>query len=390
MSRKLASVQRISNIRPIHGADRIEAVDVLGWTVVCRKGEFTVGDLVVYFEVDAWLDSTNTAFATFEDRFTNWGTKRGMRLKTIKLRNQISQGLVLPITSFPKLPANIYEGFDATALLGIEKWESAEEQKANSVGGIKGSKTKQFPSFIRKTDQERVQNMLTELPKHSEGFEVTIKLDGSSMTVYVVEKISPYYQEIVEEAEEKALKRMGFLQKSMHVLKRLLGIVKQSDKIVGVCSRNIDLGLDGDNHFSNYAREHNIVQAIQKAAQGRSFAVQGELLSQSIQGNYEKVKGFEYYVFDVFDIDKQEYLLPEHARNFVINAGLKYVPVLDVDCKLSQFGSNPREMVDAILVYAEGPGMNKNVKREGVVFKSNTDKTFSMKAISNSYLVKVV
>lgn len=388
MSRKLASVQRISNIRPIPDADSIEAVDVLGWTVVCKKGEFTVGDLVMYFEVDSWLDSTNPAFATFEERFTNWGTKRGMRLRTIKLRKQISQGLVLPLTSFPSLPAKVQEGFDATELLGIEKWESLEEQKSNSGGGIQGSKAKQFPSFIRKTDQERVQNMLAELPKHSEGFEITVKLDGSSMSIYAVEKSSPYYQEIVEEAEEKALKRMGFLQKGLYMLKRRLGLIKQPHSIVGVCSRNIDLGLDGDNHFSNYAREHNLVQAVQKAAKGRSFAIQGELIAPSIQSNYEQVKGFEYYVFDVFDIDKQEYLLPEAARNFVLDAGLKYVPVLDVDCKLCKFGTEPREMVDAILAYAEGPGMNKGVKREGVVFKSNTDVSFSFKAISNSYLMK--
>jgi ATP-dependent RNA circularization protein (DNA/RNA ligase family) len=168
----------------------------------------------------------------------------------------------------------------------------------------------------------------------------------------------------------------------------MLGLVKQPESIVGVCSRNIDLGLDGDNHFSNYAREHNLVQAVQKAANGGSFAIQGELIAPSIQGNYEQVKGFEYYVFDVFNIDKQEYLLPEAARNFVRDAGLKYVPVLDVDCKLSRFGSEPREMADAILAYAEGPGMNKGVKREGVVFKSNTDVSFSMKAISNAYLMK--
>lgn len=77
--RKLATIQRISAIRPIEGADKIEVADVLGWSVVVGKGEFQAGDLAVYFEIDSWLDASNPAFASFEDRFTNWGTKRGMR-----------------------------------------------------------------------------------------------------------------------------------------------------------------------------------------------------------------------------------------------------------------------------------------------------------------------
>lgn len=89
--RKLASVQRVLNVRPIEGADLIEAVDVLGWTVVTQKSNnLKVGDLVIYYEVDAFLNAIDPRYASFEERFSNWEGKRGMRLKTIKKSQKAS------------------------------------------------------------------------------------------------------------------------------------------------------------------------------------------------------------------------------------------------------------------------------------------------------------
>jgi RNA ligase (TIGR02306 family) len=387
--RKLASIQRVLNVRPIEGADKIEVVDVLGWSVVVKKGEFKQGDLCVYFEIDSWLDDSNPAFATFEDRFTDWGTKRGMRLKTIRLRKQISQGLVLSLGSFPQL-ADLHErsfdmraeeGADVTELLGIEKWEAPEEHQRNGSGQPVG----RFPSFIRKTDQERVQNCINDLSKHSdETFEVTIKLDGSSMTVFHVGTDSPYYNVRQDDAAlRKKLKSMTWAQCLGYWIKRLFGKV-QPEPMVGVCSRNIELAVEDGNHFSKYVRDNGLLDRL--AIYGKNIAVQGELIAPSIQQNHENVKDFEFYVFDVFDIDKQEYLLPAAARLVVEELGWKYVPVLELNMKLWSAGDN-RQLVDDILKYAEGPGMNQGVKREGIVFKSNGGE-FSFKAISNAYLLK--
>lgn len=394
--RKLATIQRISAVRPIEGADKIEVVDVLGWSVVVKKGEFKAGDFCVYFEIDSWLDASNPAFTTFEERFTNWGTKRGMRLKTIKLRKQISQGLVLRTADFPELKQQpCTEGQDVTEILGIEKWEPAEEAQSNGPNKTAGAG--KFPSFLRKTDQERVQNYMNELGKHSdETFEVTIKLDGSSMTVYHVGKNSPHFAHIEEDVLKRKLKKMSMLQCFGYWIKRALRIEKV-DGFGGVCSRNIELPLDEGNHFSTYVREHGVLDKLSRwcKASGFNLAIQGELIAPSIQNNHEQVSGFEFYVFDVFDIDKQEYLTPAQARGNVLSMGLKYVPVLEEAMSLRDFeheaddGSPDfrRYQVDKILEYAEGPGMNKGVKREGIVMKSNST-SFSFKAISNSYLLK--
>jgi RNA ligase (TIGR02306 family) len=395
--RKLASIQRILNVRPIEGADKIEVVDVLGWSVVVKKDEFKVGDLVVYFEVDSFLPSENPAFAFLEDRFTNWGTKRGCRLKTIKLRKQLSQGLVLSVSDFSELAHKdgwtyyiLEEGKDVTSLLNIEKWEPIEETNSNAGGINKTAGAGKFPSFLRKTDQERVQNYVNELEKHlDETFEVSIKLDGSSMTVFVVHEGSEHFEHIAKDIKTRELRKKNFIQKIVYKVSSFLGIVKAPKFFSGVCSRNLQLGINEGNHFSQYVREHDLIQKIYVT--GKNYAVQGELIAPSIQNNYEKVSNFEFYVYDVFDIDAQRYLLPAEARSFTAEAGLKYVPVLQEDFSFSELKpyDNYRQLVDKILDRAEGPGMNKGVKREGIVLKSNSSE-FSFKAISNSYLLKAV
>lgn len=393
--RKLASIQKILNIRPIPGADAIEAIDVLGWTVVAQKGQHTVGDLVIYFEVDSFLNATDPRYASFEERFTNWGDKRGMRLKSIKLRKQLSQGLILPIRNFYELNDKVLkEDDDVTEILKIEKWEPLHEVNSNAGGiGAKTAGAKPFPSFIRKTDQERVQNRINHLPvvAGKETFEKTIKLDGSSMTVFHVNNTSPVFEQVAEDIEIRKLRNMGTVRRLWYKIQKKLGLVKAPTYLQGVCSRNIQLDPNGANHFSEYVSDFNVFGNL--LALDKNYAVQGELIGASIQENYEKVVTNQYYVYDVFDIDAQKYLLPKDARAFAKAVGLAYVPVLDAEVNLEAVlgqpvtDENARQLIDLILTDAEGPGMNPGVKREGVVYKSNTTE-FSFKAISNSYLLK--
>lgn len=397
--RKLATVQKVLNVRPIEGADVIEVVDVLGWSVVVKKDDnLKVGDLIVYYEIDSWLDASDPRYATFEERFTNWGDKRGMRLKTIKLRKQISQGLVLRLEQFPEAVHAMRElddeakvGFDLTEILKIDKWESLHEERSNSGGmGAKTAGSKPFPSFLRKTDQERVQNYITELPKHiAETFEVTTKIDGSSMTVFHIRNTSLHFPYAWEDIETRMLRNKSSLGRLWYKVLKTLKLKRVPTYLDGVCSRNIQLNTDGDNHFSKFVAQENILERLDNL--GLNIAVQGELLGPSIQENYEKVKDFEFYVYDIFDIDKQEYMLPAERRELCSRLGLDHVQVLETDAHLVQYAKpgdgTTRGLVDGILEAAEGPGMNPGVKREGIVFKSNK-MDFSFKAISNSYLLK--
>lgn len=334
--RKLATIRRIAEIKDIDGADVIEAVRVDGWWVVAKKGEFPVDSLAVYMEVDSWVPTSIAPFLTktgHEPR--EFEGIKGERLRTIKLRGQISQGLLLPIEQvFPEKDSNYYwsiVGEDVTEILGVVKWERPISPQL--YGQAKGN----FPSFLRKTDQERVQNIGRTLESYiNETFEVTIKLDGSSCTIFV------------------------------------------KDEEDGVCSRNLELKQNEDNAFWRIALDYDIHKKIR--AYGKNIAVQGELIAPNIQSNYEKVNKPEFYVFNVFDIDKQEYMLPKERQEFCKLLDIPHVPIIDKAFSMI-------DNVDKLLDMAEGSGMNKGVKREGLVFKHNSS-DFSFKAISNSYLLK--
>lgn len=334
MERKLASVRRIGQINPIPNADAIECASVDGWDVVIKKGEFKEGDLAVYFEIDSWIPKELAPFL-FEGK--SFEGVEGARLRTKKLRGQISQGLLLPLSIAFELPltTNVdIEGTDLTESLNIKKWEKALDPSLSGLA--KGN----FPSFIPKTDQERVQNLKRSIiDRQGESFEVTMKLDGSSMTVYRFE--------------------------TMHGIQE------------GVCSRNLDL-KEGDSLFWVMAKQENLHEKIKST--GRNLALQMELLSPKIQGNWEKVEEPCVFVFDVYDIDNHTYLTPKERRALCAELSIPHVPVLEENFILDK-------VTHEILEMADGPGMNKGVKREGLVYKSN-DSDFTFKAISNSYLLK--
>ena len=183
MERKLASVQRIASIRPIEGADAIEVARINNWDVVVKKNEFKEGELCVYFEIDSFLPIREEFEFLRKSSFKKMGDQEGFRLKTIRLRGQVSQGLVVPITilngdyiiGISQQPHGdqlqlgpyddalvIEEGADVTELLGVEKYEPPIP--AELSGKVKGY----FPSFIHKTDEERVQNLVKEYAQWKE------------------------------------------------------------------------------------------------------------------------------------------------------------------------------------------------------------------------------
>jgi RNA ligase (TIGR02306 family) len=355
MERKLASIQRILALDPIEGADRIEVATVQGWKVAVQKGLHKVNDLVAYFEIDSWVPTTVAPFLTKEGQEPReYEGVRGERLRTVKLRGQISQGVILPLDDFTNLPLPPYdflmgkwnqEGLDITEQLGVIKYEPPIP--ACLAGQVKGM----FPGFIRKTDQERIQNLPEFFEEHKDlGFEVTVKLDGSSMTVY------------------------------------------HRDMDTGVCSRNLDLKEDESNSFWRIAHRLHLIDILKHL--GINMAIQGELIGEGIQGNHDKLKGQELFVFDIWDIEAHRYMT-RLERQDVLQAietllpegeHLRSVPVVHEDLKV--FQAYPT-MEDVLSFAGAGPSLNAPI-REGLVFKSTSlvnGETVSFKAINSAYLL---
>ena len=125
--RKLASIQRIWKIEPIEDADRIELAHVLGWQCVVNKGQFRAMDPAVYFEVDSFLPvAPQFEFMRASSYRKSDIMGEGFKLRTLKFRGQISQGLLLPLSDFPEIPEDADIGTDVTDLLGVRKWEIEE------------------------------------------------------------------------------------------------------------------------------------------------------------------------------------------------------------------------------------------------------------------------
>jgi RNA ligase (TIGR02306 family) len=331
--RKMASIRIVDGIAPIEGADAIETAVIGGWKVVIRKGEFVVGDRVVYCEIDSWIPTELAPFLSKGKEPREFNGVKGERLRTIKLRGQLSQGLLLNLDNALPFTNSFQDGDDVSEVLNIQKWE--RPMNAQLAGMAKGN----FPSVIPKTDQERVQNLVKEIASAVNlQFEVTEKLEGSSMTCYLI------------------------------------------DGVFGVCSRNLDLKETEGNAFWQVARKEQIEEKMRSTGDG-DWAIQGELIGPGIQGNIYKLSEPEFRVFDVYNIQSGDYLMPIYRRALIERMGLKHVPVLLVDKDLG-VGS-----VDEILQWADGASkIGAGPLREGIVFKQvNGGMTF--KAISNSYLL---
>ncbi len=360
MERKLASLRRISDIQPIEGADMIELAIVDGWKVVVAKEVgHRIGDMVVYCEIDSFLPIREEFEFLRKSSYKKMGDQEGFRLKTIKLRGQISQGLILPMSVFfegygygvsetllnenvalepDKLvisPSDMIElvvGNDVTEVLGIVKYEPPIP--AELAGKVKGM----FPSFIRKTDEERIQNLASEyeeMKKHI--YYETEKLDGSSATFFY------------------------------------------NNGEFGVCSRNLELLETEGNTFWKVARELDLENKLKEY--GFNLSIQGELIGEGIQGNPYKIKGQTVRFFNLFDIDLQEYHSLSVFKKTMEKLGLETVPVLNTHFHLP-------DTIDELLLMADGKSeLNPNFDREGIVIRS-LDRKISFKVISNKFLLK--
>lgn len=332
--RKLVTIRLVDKIAPIDGADNIERVHVDGWQCVAKKGEFKVGDKGLYFEVDAFLPIEERFEFLRKSSYKKLSDEReGFRLRTVKLKGTLSQGLLLPMTLFPEID----EDEDIAAILNVIKYDPP--LPASLVGEAKGF----FPSFIRKTDQERIQNLPEYFDLYREVFfEETEKEDGSSMTAYWNGEF-------------------------------------------GVCSRNLELKKTEGNTLWELAEKHGLKEKLE--CLGRNIAIQGEAIGEGIQGNKMKIRGHRFRVFDIYDIDKQEYLSSLERLKICEELELDTVPILNTSVQVFKQCLTMDELLERAVGQME---LNPSVQREGLVFKGTLEcgKVISFKVISNKFLLK--
>lgn len=349
MERKLASVQRALEIVQIENADAIELVRINGWQCVTKKGEFQVGSLGVYLEIDSIPPDTEMF------RFL-WTPKPKMdengnvipvdepvtrpekyRIRTMRLRGALSQGLFLPLSAFD-FADEVEESEDVTERLGVGKYEPPVPA---GMGDWRGP----FPAVVSKTDEMRVQSVPEVLDEmRGRPYAITMKYDGTSATYLIDPRLGEFH----------------------------------------ACGRNHSI-KDGENLYWRMARKYDL-EAVLRRCPG--YAVQGEIVGPGVQKNPLGLSELSLFAFNVYDMANARYLSHDEARAFLADNGILAVETLETG---EAFGYSLEE----VLAKAEGKYPGTKNEREGIVIRPQ-EETFSptlggrlsFKAISNRYLLK--
>ena len=370
-SRKLAHIEIIKELREIPGADKIEVAIVLGWECVVKKGEFSVGDKIIYVEVDSVMPE-KPEFEFLRDR--------KFRVRTIKLRGQISQGLVLPFDDV--YYGNYPIGYDITDELEITKYLSPSEQselqqQENRIKLEKNklkkfmmryswfrtlflsrSKKSGFPYWVSKTDEERIQN----IPQVLQQF--------ADKEVYVTEKIDYQSGTWTGKMVPNTTPIIGrFLPKKYQFV---------------VCSRNLT-NNDKNSLYWKIAKKYNLEQILRE---NPTLTIQGEQGNTNVQGNKYGITEPQMWVFNIIDHERNYHYNIKELSSFCRKYNLQHVPILGriEGYKLSELGSTVQELVE----FSKGKSVLANIPREGVVVRyiENGKKSLSFKVINPDFLLK--
>jgi RNA ligase (TIGR02306 family) len=302
---KLASIETIRQIRPHQNADRLELAHVLGWQSVIKKGEFQSGERVVFVAIDTILPPAPwSQFLASQSR-----PDQPIRLKTVKLRGEYSQGLILPLHILPPSAQLLPEGSDVSEIIGIRKYE--KEIPLNMSGEITGG----FPTRLcATTDEENVlSNPELFQSLYGENVTITQKLDGSSCTI------------IVEN-----------------------GVITQ------VCSRRYSLKASETNSFWKAARKLQLSQLD-------NLVIQGELMGPKIQGNQLRLSNHEIFVFQI--LQDNRFLPFAQMRQTCVEAlQCRHVPLIG-ECPLQGSLDQLQELADQQILPDKEPA-------EGIVVRA--------------------
>ncbi len=332
ITRKLATLTRIEALHPIPNADAIECATIGGWHVVVAKSAFAVGDWAVYFEIDSLIPRKSWSEFLFG---TNSG-QRVHRLRTVRLRGQISQGLLIPASEIPELadlPLSEHLDADLTERLGVTKF------LAPIPAALQASSKGSRPSFVPKTDEPRLQSNMWLLPiLQKNASYVTLKYDGTSFSAY------------------------------------------RWEGTFGVCSRNMDL-KQGENAYWNLATALCLPDTLPEG-----FVIQGEMCGPNIQNNRLGLLKNRLFVFNIWDITAQRYLPLDDMLRFV-NQLRHSAPELETVALLAEKHTDPYELADWLEV-ADNARYPNGAIAEGIVIRTHASDRLSCKVISNNFLLK--
>ena len=338
LERELATIQTVINVRPHSNADKLVLVDILGWQVCERPNVVKPGDLVVYFEIDSMIPA-NVAWLPEPVKNRVKPGEDYCRVRTIKLRGEISQGLIVKVTD--QLPIdNPVESQNVTAQLGIKKYKPSRLRVPGGPNQRKESDCEKFPTeLLPKTEEYRIQSrpqylkLMAEKPWYA-----SLKYDGTSATYLMYNN------------DFKVCSRNYVRERPINV----------NDCIYWLIANEYDL---------------------ETKLAGKNVAVQGEICGPTIQKNHLGLRYPQLYVFTVTDLDTKKRYTLDQMLEFCSSTGLSPVMIVDHGTTF-QFKSIPK-----LLKKSEGKYPGTKNEREGLVYRT-MDQSLSFKVINNKFLLK--
>lgn len=399
-TQRLVSLRVIKKVYNVEVDDkRYTFAEVDGWTCKIPFRHYREGDLVLYFQVDSFLPGSDDRFGKGfgkARKLQMLDGKLGQRLKTEKFGTGedkiVSQGMIMLPQVFPEIWKKLevvrqfisigpmernveminltllvmYRDRNWAEVLGVKKWEEKPAQDQQPEHRRLGN----YPGEVfRRTDVQRVEDCPNLFTKHKYSklvYQESVKMDGAAMVVYFVKKSSGYFH-MLNQLPEKVGPNT--------VLEGAQGAR------FGVCSNKVDKNELEDHgpaafRYWETALRYDLPSKLSKL--GRNIAIQGELCGDMIQGNREGLPegDQDFFVFAMFDIDKQDYFDPRDVEMMAKELGLKHVPVLGY-VKLTDIASSHQDLKKRAA----------QRKGEGLVFKCLEDKR-RFKVISSTYLLE--
>lgn len=391
--RALAYTAKITDIKPINGADNIELGYVNGWSVIVKIGEFKVGDPCIFFEIDSKLPETA--------KWAEFMSKRNFKVKTMKLNKfgVYSQGLALPYDVFEGIILPSEPNIDVTDKLGvkyIEPEDNVRKEKIDKIEAyVKNNKKKygKHMTFFTKTKLGRAWiTFLIKLQKKKKGEKAfpTGKFTGVSKTDQTRCENMPW---ILEDKTPFIVTQKCDGSSGTYILER-----KPFDKFeFYVCSRNIrmlnksqECFYGEHNYYWEVAEKYSIEKKMREYLQNnpnmKFVCWQGEICAPAIQKNPHKLKETHFYCFHWTD--------SEHGRLDIRTAaeiwqayGMEVVPIIDCNYIMPDDFEEFKKSADTTYDSACCEGQS-GCKAEGYVYYKTTDPCFSFKNVSREYLLK--
>jgi len=354
--RDLAVIAKIQEIKPIDGKDRIELATVENYTVIVGKGEYKVGDLVVYVFYETVLP-VRPEFEFLRGRCYNklYG---GFRIKAMKMGGVYSNGIIFPTSILPS-EVKIKEGTNVEKYLGVVKY-SPEDLEENKVQDLRSPLMKKlmrfkiirnlvlrekynnpYPGTVEKSDETNIQKLFDEYKeKHNdEVFYITEKVEGQSATYMLIGKTRKYR----------------------------------------VYSHNRERNPKGSGNWETLGRTMKMKKLLKK--QKKNYAIQGEIVGPGIQKNIYGFDALKLFVFKITETDTGRVLDYPELAEFCVKNNFKMVPVI-------AFTNGIPDTLEDCLKEADGKSViNEDVPREGLVYRSMNNQSVGFKARSREYAV---